>query len=75
LVCLIEDGSFLTKCSITWSRRMEICSVGQPQADTMGLAGLLGLGILGRKYKTGVREVVFKRLSEVGGRSPLEMRL
>ena len=40
-------------------------SVGQPQADTMGLSGLLGLWILGRKYMTGVRGVMEMRFLAV----------
>ena len=32
--------------------------MGQPQADTMGLPGLSGLWILGRKCITGVRAVM-----------------
>ncbi len=35
--------------------------MGQPQADTMGLPGLSGLWILGRKYMTGVRGVMEMR--------------
>ena len=31
------------------SRYMEICSVGQEQAETMGRPGVLGLWILGRR--------------------------
>ena len=31
-----------------------MCLVGQPQADTIRLPGLLSLWILGRKYMTGV---------------------
>ena len=44
--------------SVGRSRKLEMSSVGQPQADTMGLPGLLGLWILGRKYMTGVRGVM-----------------
>ncbi len=40
-------------------------SMGQPQADTMGLPGLSGLWILGRKYMTGVRGVMEMRFLAV----------
>ncbi len=39
--------------------------MGQPQANTMGLPGLLGFGILGRKYMTGVRGVMEMRFLAV----------
>ncbi len=50
-------------------------SVGQPQADTMGLPGLLGLWILGRKYMTGVRGVMKMRFLAVSGRTPLVIKV
>ena len=39
----------------------KMCSVGEPLADTIGLPGLLGLIILGRKYMTDVRGVMEMR--------------
>lgn len=37
----------------TMSKKYDICFVGQEHADTMGLPGLVGLGILGNMQKEG----------------------
>ena len=49
--------------------------MGQQQAGTIGLPGLLGLWILGRKYMTGVRGVVVMKFLAVSGRSPEAVKL
>ena len=49
LVSLMWDGKDLTKGTIILSKQLEISSVGQLQAETMGRPGLFGLWILGLK--------------------------
>ena len=45
-------------------------SVGQLQAETLGLPGLSGLGILCKIYMTGVLGVVVNRLEAEEGKLP-----
>ena len=43
------EGKDLTIGAIILSKQLEISSVGQLQAETIGRPGLLGLWILGKK--------------------------
>ena len=59
---------------MTLSRKQDISSVGQLQSGTIGLPGLPGLWILGKKYTTGVLGVVVNRLEAEAGKSPAWMK-
>ena len=43
LLSLIQEGNVLTKGSMTLSRKVDMSSVGQLQAETIGLPELSGL--------------------------------
>ena len=51
-------------------KNLHISSVGQLQAETIGLPGLLGLSILGKRYITSVLGVLTIRLEVDMGCSP-----
>ena len=59
---------------MTLTRKLDISSVGQLQAETIGLPWLSGLWIFGKKYITGVLGVVVNRLEAEAGKSPAWMK-
>ena len=54
-VSLIYEGISGTRGFIKWSTKEDSLSVGESQPDIMGRPGMLGLCILGRRYRGGVR--------------------
>ena len=53
---------------------MDMSFVGHLKAETIGLPGLSGLWILGKKYMTGILGVVVNRLEAEAGKSPPWMK-
>ena len=58
------EVNVLTKGNMTLIRKLDTSPVGQLQMETIGLPGLSGLRILGKKYITGVLGVVVNRLEQ-----------
>ena len=58
-VSLIYEGISGTRGFIKWSTKEDSLSVGESQPDIMGRPGMLGLCILGRRYRGGGSGWVF----------------